>query len=120
MVVMETLNMNFVGDFQGLQGLLWTFRELHCQLLNSLFHLDAIIVSPSEVSRELSSLKIGKVRGPDQICLRLLREGADVLSLSLTKLFNKSLTVGKLPQDWVSANITPVFKKGDKQQLVNY
>jgi len=29
-------------------------EELHCQLLNSLFHLDAITVSPSEVSRELS------------------------------------------------------------------
>jgi len=95
-------------------------EELQCQLPNSLFHLDAITVFPSEVSRELSSLKIGKACGPDQICPRLLREGADVLSLSLTELFNKSLTVGKLPQDWVSANITPVFKKGDKQQLVNY
>jgi len=39
-------------------------EELHCQLPNcqlpnSLFHLDAITVSPSEVSRELSSLKVG-------------------------------------------------------------
>ena len=58
--------------------------------------------------------------GPDQICPHLLKEGAEFIALSLAKLFNKSLSDGVLPRDWVSANITPVFKIGDKQQVSNY
>ena len=50
----------------------------------------------------------------------MLKEGAEFIALPLAKLFNKSLSDGVLPRDWVSANITHVFKKGDKQQVSNY
>ena len=95
-------------------------KELHCHLPSKAFHLDTIIVSPSEVFEELSTLDLHKACGPDQICPRLLREGAEIIASPLAQLFNKSLSDGVLPQDWVSANITPVFKKGDKQQVSNY
>ena len=38
----------------------------------------------------------------------------------ITKLFNKSLSYGKLPDDWKLANIVPVYKKGEKNQVENY
>ena len=38
----------------------------------------------------------------------------------LTHLFNLSLTTGQLPDDWVNANITPVFKKGNRHDPANY
>ena len=65
-------------------------------------------------------LNVHKACGPDQICPCLLKEGAEQLSPSLVKIFNKSLDEGVLPLDWVSANITPVYKKGDKHLAVNY
>ena len=95
-------------------------KELHCHLPSRAFHLDTIVVSPSEVFEELSTLDPHKACGPDQICPRLLREGAEIIASPLAQLFNKSLSDGLLPQDWVSANITPVFKKVDKQQASNY
>ena len=84
------------------------------------FHLDNFSVSYSDVVKELSNLNVHKACGPDQICPRLLKEGAEQLSPSLVKIFNKSLDEGVLPLVWVSANITPVYKKGDKHLFVNY
>ena len=95
-------------------------NELHCHLPRNAFHLDTLTVSSFEVYDELSTLNPHKACGPDQICPRLLKEGAEFIALPLAKLFNKSLSDGVLPRDWVSANITPVFKKVDKQQVSNY
>ena len=83
-------------------------------------NLDSMQVSPSEVFSELSTLDTNKACGPDGICPRLLREGAEQLAKPLASLFNKSLADGLLPFDWVSANITPVFKKGNKHRVGNY
>ena len=38
----------------------------------------------------------------------------------LVIIFDQSLQTGKLPDDWVEANVAPVFKKGDRHSLVNY
>ena len=84
------------------------------------FTLDQFSVTPSEVFTELSALNTCKACGPDGICPRLLKEGAEYLAAPLAALFNKSLAEGVLPQDWISANITPVFKKGNKHLVSNY
>jgi len=42
--------------------------------------------------------------------MAFLKEGAAELAAPLAAIFNKSLANGVLPVDWVSANITPVFK----------
>ena len=75
------------------------------------FTFDSLIVSPSDVHAELSALDATKVCGPDGICPRLLKEGAAELTAPLPAIFNKLLANGVLPVDWVSANITTVFKK---------
>ena len=74
-------------------------------------------MSPSDVHAKLSALDTTKVCGPDGICPCLLREGAAELAAPLAAIFNKSLANGVL---WVSANITPVFKKGNKHLVGNY
>ena len=84
------------------------------------FTIDHLSVSPSDVFSELSALNTSKVCGPDAICPRLLKEGVAELAKPLATLFNKSLSDGILPLDWVSVNITPVFKKGDKHLVCNY
>ena len=42
------------------------------------------------------------------------------LAPALTHIFNKSLTTGILPEDWLSANISPIFRKGDRATAANY
>ena len=73
-----------------------------------------------EVYRELLNLQGDKACGPDHVSARLLQRGADFLAPPLTKLFQLSLSTGTLPNDWVTANIVPVYKKGDKHLSSNY
>ena len=49
---------------------------------------------------------------------RVLKETADIISLRTW--FQNSLDSGVIPEDWCTANITPPFKHGDKQQPSNY
>jgi len=51
-------------------------------------------VTTSEVFSELSTLNTNKACGPDGICPRLLKEGAEQLAKPLAALFNKSLADG--------------------------
>ena len=34
----------------------------------------------------------------------------------LTKLFNLSIRIGSVPQDWRDANVVPLFKKGSRSK----
>ena len=51
---------------------------------------------------------------------RLLKLTAPGVARSLTQLFNYSLKTGEIPSEWKSANITPVLKKGRKEDVNNY
>ena len=35
-------------------------------------------------------------------------------------IFTQSLNSGNLPEDWLTANVTPIFKKGDRANATNY
>ena len=39
---------------------------------------------------------------------------------SITKLINLSLSTAKVPKSWKQANVIPIFKKGDKDDINNY
>ena len=40
--------------------------------------------------------------------------------MSITRLLNCSLALGKLPCEWKNVNVSPIFKKGDKELVCNY
>ena len=61
-----------------------------------------------------------KVSGPDMIPARLLRECAGDLAPILALIFNKSLQSGTVPDDWKTANVSAVFKKGQRYDPANY
>ena len=42
------------------------------------------------------------------------------LSDSLCKIFNESLRLGCVPQQWKIANIVPIYKKGNPNIVKNY
>ena len=65
-------------------------------------------------------MKVCLLSGPDDVPGQLLRVGAPWLANPLVRLFSLSLNQGYLPDDWTSANVTPVFKKGNKHLVINY
>lgn len=79
-----------------------------------------IQVTRDAVERYLSDLKVDTAPGRDGITTRLLKNCASALAVPLHLLFTKSLTSGCIPSDWLSASITPIFKKGDKLDPSNY
>ena len=68
----------------------------------------------------LSGLNSGKICGPDGIHPIRLQEPSDILCVPLTKLFNKSLSLGKLPSDWKEGRIRAIYKKGRRKKAGNY
>ena len=72
------------------------------------------------MTKELKAINPSKAYGPDQIPGRLSKECTSEIAPSLTRLINLSLRVGYVPKDWKCGNIVPVFKKGNKEEVVNY
>ena len=56
----------------------------------------------------------------DRIAARVLKETKYQISKPLALLFNRSLNSGRVPDIQKLANVTPIQKKGDKTQPVNY
>ena len=83
--------------------------------------LDSLIFSEADVFSILRKLDIHKASGSDGISLRLLKFCAPSISQHLATLFNRSLSSGSLPRDWLDATITPIYKrKGPRNEATNY
>ena len=68
----------------------------------------------------LKTINANKATGPDNIPGRLLKIASDILSPSLTEIFNKSLSTGSYPDDWKMAKVMPIYKHGRITELSNY
>ena len=82
--------------------------------------IDSFTISENDILRMINKMKANKTPGPDKISPRILKEAKHEITKPLSMLFNKSLTTGKVPNEWKLANVTPIFKKGDKSQPKNY
>ena len=70
------------------------------------------------VTKLLEGLNGGKASGPDEHANLILKNAAYKISPFSKIIFDQSLQTGKLPDDWVEANV--VFKKGDWHSPANY
>ena len=75
----------------------------------------------SNVLKLLSKLCKSKATGLDNISAKLLRECPDLISNSLTTIFNKSIQTGVFPDEWKNARVTPLYKRaGKRNDMTNY
>ena len=68
----------------------------------------------------LGDIKINKSFGPDEIHPMMLKELAGDFAEPIAALFNMSINDGVLPEDWKTAFVSPIFKKGAKNIAGNY
>ena len=73
--------------------------------------MPTISLNVEGIYRLLNDLDVNKAPGPDKIPNRILKYCATKIAQILPVIFNQSLTSGNLPDDWLTANITPIFKK---------
>ena len=79
-----------------------------------------IEVAVQGVLKLLSTIDTKKACGPDELSPRVLKETCQEIAPVLTFIFNQSLLTGKVPDDWLMANIFALHKKGPKELPENY
>ena len=131
-----------ISDLQTDDGTLLTSDVQKAEILNSFFSsvftdedisiipsldvrsfdecLDSINITPEIVKKKLDKLKTNKAAGVDNIHPLLLKECAIEISSIVTNIFNMSIKESTLPDVWKKAQVSPIFKKGNKHLCSNY
>ncbi|RMB98957.1 hypothetical protein DUI87_24502 [Hirundo rustica rustica] len=78
------------------------------------------VIQEEAVRELLSHLDIHKSMYPAGIHPRVMRELADELVKPLSIIYQQSWLTGEAPDDWKLANVTPIHKKGGKEDPGNY
>lgn len=82
--------------------------------------LHNVFLSKAEILKSLKLININKGPGPDAIPPVFLRTCAKQLVEPLFFIYNKSLMSGTFPTKWKAAHVTPIFKSGDRSDIINY
>ncbi|RMB91352.1 hypothetical protein DUI87_32143 [Hirundo rustica rustica] len=79
-----------------------------------------LIIQEVAVRELLKCLDTHKSTGPDRIHPRVMMELADELVKLLSTIYQQSWLTGEVPGDWKLASVTPIHKKGAKEDPGNY
>ena len=77
-------------------------------------------ITMDEVLESIKLLRRFKSPGPDDLHPAIFKELAEIVAEPLAVLFTLSLRTGKLPEEWKTAVVAPMYKAGDKHQPQNY
>ena len=86
----------------------------------NLIRLSDINISFNDVFSKLIKLDTRKAIGYDGVHPYVLKSGAEGFATPLALIFQKSLAEGEIPSVWKRANVTALFKKGNKGEASNY
>ena len=113
----ELLNHTFVSHFNTAQ---LPINHTDIPPVNPEDSCDCILCSEEEVYKLLCSLDTTKSNGDDDISAIMLKYTALSITEAVTKMFNISISLGKLPDEWKLSRITPIPKHGDRTNPSNY
>ena len=80
--------------------------------------MEDIVVTEEGVTKLLKGLNPSKALRPDELHPRVLKELATELGPIFVHLFQPSIDSGEIPKEWTLANISPLFKKGDRSLAI--
>uniref|UniRef100_A0A8B9CU89 Reverse transcriptase domain-containing protein n=1 Tax=Anser brachyrhynchus TaxID=132585 RepID=A0A8B9CU89_9AVES len=80
----------------------------------------ALAIHEEMVGGLLQHLDVRKSMGPDGIHPRVLSKLAEELAKPLSIIYRQSWLSGEVPVDWRLANVTPIYKKGQRVDPGNY
>ena len=85
-----------------------------------IFPFTEMKICEKEIENIISALDSQKSTGPDEIHIRVLKSAPKQFSKALGIIFRRSIENAEVPMDWKKANITPLYKKGNKSDPNNY
>ena len=112
--IAATLNSYFSSVFNTNNGT----GEMNSEPISE-HELNDIEFDIGDIKKVIYNMKIGP-SGPDNISVKFIKTFENEVSGPLFKIFQKSLSSGQVPNDWKLANVTPIFKKGNKSDPSNY
>ena len=71
-------------------------------------------VNPTQVKSVLESLDVNEATGHDGISAKILKAGAEEISLPLSILYNSCIKKGQWPCNWKKKDWTLIYKKDDR------
>ena len=83
-------------------------------------YLSNVNFTPEKIFEKLKTLPNKKSRTPDMIPCLLYKKLALSLCEPLATIFNVSFQTGTIPSWWLTADVTPIHKKGLKSLTSNY
>ena len=82
--------------------------------------IDQITIGNNEIITLIRNINPNKASGSDGISGQMLLFCDDSVVFPLKIIFENILLTSTYPDIWKLANVTPIFKKGDKQLIKNY
>ena len=82
--------------------------------------IEQIPIEKEDIVSLIRKLNPNKANGSDGISGQMLLLCDDLVVLRLRIIFGNILSTDTYPDIWKLANVTPIFKKGDKQLIENY
>ena len=82
--------------------------------------IDDMVITPDHVRTILQGLDANSAMGPDGIHPQLLKSCASELAYPLCVIFRRSLSEGVVPDLWKESTVIPIFKKGSRNDPLNY
>ena len=87
-------------------------------MINEQFHFSEISVET--MFNEILKLDLAKATPKDSIPGKIIKDNIIAFSVILTEDFNKMLRTGEFPEKLKLADVSPIYKKGDKTNKCNY
>ena len=114
------LNAQFQEAFSSKNDLNNIEFKKRCNMSGQHHTAPDISITQEGIKKLLNGLNPHKAAGPDNISPRILKELADEIAPILQLIFKRSYDTGVVPTMWKTANVCPVFKKGEKFEPINY